>query len=65
MDDFKKRLQVEMKELEEKFYKLDDFIDGKIFDTLEREDKNLLIMQLQTMRQYVFILHTRFDRLKG
>lgn len=61
---FYDRLISERKELDGKIEKLETFIKGDVFAGLEKEDRTLLHEQLDSMRQYSYLLGKRFDRLK-
>jgi hypothetical protein len=67
MDDFKKRLVVEYKELSEKVEKLKSFLEGekseKFFED-EYLQANLLVIQLSNMLAYLQCLEVRMILLK-
>ena len=58
-----KRLKKELIELEDKLYKLDDFIDTIGYEELEELEQHLLVLQLSTMKQYRHILSIRITGL--
>lgn len=63
MSTFIDRLRAEHDELLDKEVKLDSFVKTGSFYNLPVEDKDLLMIQLGTMKQYRTILHIRLVRL--
>lgn len=62
MNDFKSRLLVEVTELKNKVEKLENFIDGDIYDTLPEIDRTDLKEQLNHMKNYLLVLNRRVSR---
>lgn len=56
------RVVDELQELTIKRDSLLSFLDTKIFKSMESQDRNLLIIQLETMDTYVYILTCRIER---
>jgi len=56
-----KKLKKENKKLDKKIVKLNNFIDGNIFETLSKEIQNLLSIQVLTMAAYSNTLHARIE----
>ena len=63
MSDFKERLVIEQKELEEKLTKLNDFNSSDKADGIDPEQKSLLLIQAGAMYTYNEILKARLERL--
>jgi hypothetical protein len=63
MNDFIERLQNESLELHERINKLQDLIESKKIDELDREQQSSLLNQLYAMRTSWRILQTRLNRL--
>ena len=61
MNDYKARLVKEEKELSDRYYKLQAFIDGTHFESLGKRSKELLILQYNAMGQYMYILKLRIE----
>lgn len=64
MDDFKARLIRERDDLAIKQNGLKTFLDGKLFETLDKETRVLLILQNNVMLTYLEILNRRIELLK-
>lgn len=56
---FQKRVIDEELDLNEKIEKLEEFMDGDIFQTLKSDEQERLDEQLLVMKQYAFILSER------
>lgn len=56
---FKDRLTIEYAQLEERLGKLRGFIQSEQFQSLAKEDRNLLVEQEKAMASYLTILNTR------
>jgi hypothetical protein len=63
MSDFKTRLLEERDQLKEKLEKLDTFVDGDIFPTILELQRELLLVQLYHMSEYLYILDERLEDL--
>jgi hypothetical protein len=63
MSDFKTRLETEESELTEKITKLKEFLDGKVVETIDKDQRTLLGIQLQAMKTYRTCLKERLIRL--
>lgn len=66
MENFKKRLEEELKELHEKHDKLDKFLNVPLTELVEKVgdvQARLLIEQRAVMEQYIVILENRIDDL--
>ena len=60
MEDYQKRVIQEQKELEDKIYKLQEFIISDKFDNIkDKDEKNRLIKQSDIMMKYNKILNER------
>lgn len=59
------RMLVEAEELGERCAKLDTFLEGEVFPTLQPTDQTLLNAQLGAMGTYLSILMLRIDRARG
>ena len=59
MQDFQKRVVDEQSELESKIAKLESFCSSETFLKLTDEQKNMLVIQLSTMRTYDLVLRIR------
>lgn len=57
--DFIERMEVELKELEEKLEKLDKFMESEKFQTLSDLNQTLLFDQAESMADYAKILKRR------
>ena len=55
----KERVEIELKELQEKLKKLENFIENEKFDKLPEQQKNLLNKQAKAMNTYAAILVSR------
>lgn len=58
------RVVEELQELIIKRDSLLNFLDTEVFKKMESQDQNLLIIQLETMDTYIYILTCRIDRFK-
>lgn len=56
------RVLIESQELNEKIVKLESFLETEMYRDLQREDKVLLLDQLEAMQQYWQILELRIAR---
>jgi len=65
MEEYQERVVKEREELNEKLEKLNSFIEGKGFNDLKPEDRDLLQRQRAVMRRYVQILTKRINRFKA
>lgn len=63
MKDFKKRLEVEREELEEKLNKLNAFNQSEKVNEIDPVQKSLLIIQAGAMYTYLECLKERLSRL--
>lgn len=67
-EDFKDRLIIEFKELEDRFNKLDAFLDGKHYDKIVEKcgtvQTALMLSQYHAMKHYYDILKTRIELLE-
>ena len=67
-EDFKDRLIIEFNELEDRFNKLDAFLDGKHYDKIVEKcgpaQTALMFSQYHAMRHYYDILRTRIELLE-
>ena len=63
MSDFKERLTEESLELEEKVYKLENFIIGDSFTSIDPIQQVLLKVQLKAMQTYEQCLVERMNTL--
>lgn len=61
MEEYKKRLIVEFKELNEKVNKLETFIDSSKFKELAENIVGLMEKQLSHMRKYLKCLYDRIN----
>lgn len=62
MEAFQERMVNEYKELNDKVYKLDNFIySNPLFDKLDKKEKFLQIQQLTGMRVYLTSLISRLE----
>lgn len=59
--DFKQRLEVEQKELQEKIDKLGAFIGTEVYEGLANADKRILVLQKKAMETYNNILKIRLE----
>jgi hypothetical protein len=57
--DYKERMKVEYKELDEKATKLASFLDSETFNTLPEEKQTLMHQQLAAMTEYINVLGRR------
>lgn len=64
MSDFKERLNVEFKELNEKIEKLNTFLRSDVINTIEENQRHLLSIQLASMETYLQCLDSRLQLLK-
>ena len=62
MEDWKERMKVELKELEDRMKKLDAFVNSKPFLELDQTDRGLLLAQAKAMEAYGAVLVTRMAR---
>jgi hypothetical protein len=62
MADYQGRVLTEKRELDAKHGKLAEFIGGHIYPTLDETDRDLLIEQLDAMKQYSDVLGQRIAR---
>lgn len=67
-EDFKDRLIIEFKELEDRFNKLNAFLDGKHYDRIVEKcgtvQTALMLSQYHAMKHYYDILKTRIELLE-
>jgi hypothetical protein len=63
METFKERLYTELKDLQDKIEKLDDFIDHEKFKVISPIQQSLLLIQLKGMRTYEACLEQRINNL--
>lgn len=59
MSTFIERLLQEETELNERISKLENFMNGEGFNTVDKEQRGLLFIQLKAMRTYAEILNIR------
>lgn len=59
--DYKERMKVEYKELDEKATKLAAFLDSDTFNTLPEEKQTLMHQQLAAMAEYIKVLGRRCE----
>jgi|LGVF01.1.fsa_nt_gb hypothetical protein len=59
------RAEKELKKLDEKIFRLDDFINSTLVDELPPIQQDLLLSQLTAMATYSNILGTRLSLIKG
>lgn len=64
MQPHQERVVEEQKALEEKLIKLGGFLHGDVFNTLPKEDQDLLVEQNQWMAAYSGVLRKRIERFK-
>lgn len=64
MEDYQRRVAVELNELNEKIRRLEVFAGGSAFDALDKFDQGLLLAQCDAMRAYATILGLRVLRFK-
>lgn len=64
MEDYQRRVAIELNDLSEKIARLECFANGSVFDTLDEIDKGLLLAQCDAMRAYATILGLRILRFK-
>jgi hypothetical protein len=64
MKPYQERVKQEKKELDEKREKLDAFIDGDVFETLDCIDQQLLVVQADAMTTYSSVLAQRIRNFK-
>jgi len=62
---FLARMEVELHQLDEKVEKLQEFVQGEVFETLPAIEKQLLYIQVSTMSTYGATLSTRIDLAKN
>lgn len=62
MQPHEQRVVDEKRELDTKHSKLAEFIGGNIYPTLDEEDRNLLVSQLDMMKGYSDVLARRIAR---
>lgn len=65
MSDYISRMEEERDELKDKTRKCKYFTQGKNFGSLDEQDKDLHMLQLNAMQEYLSILTQRIDRAKG
>lgn len=63
MDEFKTRLIVEQEDLENRFKKLNAFINSEKFESIPKEQQTLLTIQAGAMNTYNLVLKARLDLL--
>jgi hypothetical protein len=67
-EDFKDRLNIELKELEDRFYKLNGFLNENDYDKIVEKcgpaQTALMFSQYHAMRHYYDILRTRIELLE-
>lgn len=67
-EDFKDRLNIELKELEDRFYKLKGFLNENDYDKIVEKcgpaQTALMLSQYHAMRHYYDILRTRIELLE-
>lgn len=56
------RMEQELAELDERIQKLSDFLDGDVFPHLDPQDRNLMLIQSNAMRNYQSALKQRLMR---
>lgn len=62
---FLTRMEDESKELEDRLFKLQTFILTDKFESLDNNVKRLMLLQQESMRQYLYSLNLRYSVLKG
>ncbi len=62
MVNYKKRLELESKELKVKINKLGSFLYSEAIDSIDDEEKRLMNMQLNKMESYLSLLNQRIDK---
>ncbi|MBL4623367.1 MAG: hypothetical protein JKY89_13310 [Immundisolibacteraceae bacterium] len=62
MQEHEKRVVTEKEELTKKLLALLGFVETDTFKSLEQEDRELLLEQLELMKQYEVILVVRIER---
>jgi hypothetical protein len=62
MSDYQDRVIAEKRELDAKHSKLAIFIGGDIYPTLDETDRDLLVEQMDLMKQYSDVLGQRIVR---
>ena len=62
MQEHEKRVVTEKEELTKKLLALLGFVETDTFKSLEEEDRELLLEQLELMKQYEVILVVRIER---
>jgi len=63
MSDFKTRLDLERKELAERLYKLNSFLDSEKAMDISKDQRGLLKIQSQSMGTYLSVLKYRIELL--
>ena len=58
------RLRIEREELSCRIDKLNAFLSGEVFNTLDNDDKVMLHAQKDTMMEYLILLNARIDRME-
>lgn len=61
LEPYQQRVVLEHQELEARIQKLEVFMDGSIFNSLDSAEQGRLALQLQYMRRYDAILTARID----
>lgn len=56
------RMEQELVGLDEKIQKLSDFMDGDVFPHLDPQDRHLMLIQSNAMRNYQSVLKQRIMR---
>ena len=64
MEDYQRRVAIELNDLSEKIARLECFANGRVFGGLDEIDKGLLLAQCEAMRAYAKILELRVLRFK-
>jgi len=61
MKPHQERVVAEKKELDEKIAKLDQFVDGDVYDDLDEEEQDRLTRQREAMGDYSDVLGERIE----
>ena len=62
---FQDRVLSELDALQGNLQRLRMFIGGPVFDTMQTEDQDLMIRQMNIMADYADVLQLRINRFKG
>ncbi len=65
MQDFQKRVIDEQIDLSGKVSRLADFIDRPVFQTLPKDERGRLVVQLRFMQGYEAVLLQRIENFQG